>query len=129
MRANHLVIVQNALERARCVSQKRYVEEPLTPWRDIETLVTFHTFPAAKAKREILLVAAEKTHSKAASGEYRVMRFGTGINTDRRAGRLHADRSHRTERQTTPPDSRSRRYDGDATRQILYGLPELCRLN
>lgn len=64
MRANHLVIVQNALERARCASQKRYVEEPLILWRDIETLVTFHTFPAAKAQREVLLAPPRRLTPK-----------------------------------------------------------------
>ncbi|KRR07660.1 hypothetical protein CP49_36875 [Bradyrhizobium valentinum] len=129
MGADELVVMQDAFEHANCALQNRYVKNALIPWRCIETVDTVCAMPAGETQREVLLIAAEKTHAKSAVGEYRIVSVGIGINTDQQAGRLHADRGNRTDRPPPPSNGRSGRYNGDAARQISHGLAKLNRLD
>ncbi|OCK59994.1 hypothetical protein LMTR3_20605 [Bradyrhizobium sp. LMTR 3] len=97
MSAYDLVVMQDAFEHTNCALQNRYVKDALIPRRCIETMDTVCAMPAGETQCEVLLIAAEKTHAKSAVGEYRVVSFGTGINADQQAGRLHADRDNRAD--------------------------------
>ncbi|KRR25493.1 hypothetical protein CQ14_40150 [Bradyrhizobium lablabi] len=97
MGADDLVMMQDAFEHTNCALQNRYVKDALTPCRCIETVGAVCAVPAGKTQCEVLLIAAKKTHTKSAVGEYRVVSFGTGANADQQAGRLHADRGNRAD--------------------------------
>ena len=76
MRANHLVAVQHALQRADRRSQHRHAENALIPGRRLETIGTLGAIAAGETQGQVPTSAVEKADAEAAAGENSVMRFG-----------------------------------------------------
>ena len=75
--ADHLMVMQNALERADGGLQERHVKNALVPDGCLETFDAPFAIAAGKTQGQILLLTAEKAYAKTTFGKDRIVRFRT----------------------------------------------------
>ena len=129
MAADHLVLLQHAIDRAYGRAQQWRAGYSLAPRRISESVRATDTVKACEESRQCLLSGSQQAYAKVPVGEHGIVCLRLFVDADEQARGVRADRGDGARRQSATALVHPCGDDGDTARKISHGVTEFGRFN